>query len=782
MTVQPVTLDTRSKEHYSYTYREHFDAMIRRGALFIKDGDAYDTETRWTNRDNAGANEASAKVEVYVLKDLEGLKRDYDYREELNKRFPQEHPELDGKGDEWHAVPLKEIPAQYVDHFEQYKTVNIDAAMAPIIEWLKAQHVEIFAKFSKKNKQRSVKWRKLQTTVIDRVAKRRAENAGSITIISELAPRFGKTICYLGLFKKLFEEHNIPVMMVPAYWLGAISSYEKELANDYRDFSNFVYVDTGKHSGWEMTVASAVASKKPVVIGISLYGKYEDFVTKHSWFSQCNGPVLIVPEEADYGVHTERQQDKLKFLMSGKECTTVITSGTNIDRMSKGVKKKDICDVISIPYSALEQQSDDSSIVKRKMYQVKVSERVQQLVAQYSDEDRPCWSKVLEKSAANSNFIKEFFKGLYDYSSQYGFGINSVTEEDIRVSIVFVNTTNDAMKKLQKLVQPVLTDHKIVVINGDETDGRNAEKMVKQELRLIKQGFVSETNLIILTNNMCSRSFSVGDIQACVFLTDGGALDTYIQKQSRCLTPIDDKEIFLVSEKSQGHILSYSFEPNRTTVNQLQYLYEAKRLVDIGLAGNISEGVTYVLNSMNLRQVGFLQESSVEDVTAEMLLLECEESEKILRVAGMTTDYDAILGDEYLLDLLSKCSKFTAAEKKHLTSALKKGKNRAKKENDETPSSRNTLNQEEKKALAEVVEKIKSILYSSTTVIMYTNLSGDTFDGCLKIIDSDITLRDNFTLLYGLSPTEMMEFIPYLPVELLDMSIYNSKQKYLGNK
>lgn len=768
------TTITRTKEHYSFTYREHFDAMKRRGALFIKDGDAYDTTERWNNSDIAGANEATKKIEIYVLKDLEGVERDYDYRELLNRYFPQQHEELEGNGKEWHAVPLNDIPSELVNNFDSFYSENFERATKPIIEWLKNKHIEIFTTFSENNDKRAVKLRKLQVLVNERIKENIRTKGNEITIISELAPRFGKTISYLSLFKDLNQEFGVPVMMVPAYWLGALASYEKEVAK-YRDYDSMVYVDT-KNPNWEIAVASAVHDAKPVVMGISLFGTYEDFVAKHSWLQNCSGQILAVPEEADFGVHTDRQQEKLNYLFTNKQVIKIITSGTNIERMSKGAGD-DVADVIAVPYSMLEQQSDDKSIIKRKMYQVKVSDRIQQLVKEYSDSDRPSWSKLLEKPNANSDFLVTFFKGLYGYDTEYGIGLNAVTDEEIRVSIVFVNCTNEAMSKLGKLIGRHLPEHHIQIVNGETTNGADAEREVKQTLRLIREGFINEQNLIILTNNMCSRSFSVGDIQCSVFLTDGGSLDTFVQKQSRCLTPLDSDEVFLIDNKKYGHIVSYSFDPTRTSMTQLQYLYEAKRVVDSGEVGNIAEGVSYVLNSMNLKQVGFLHSAHVQDVTAEMLLREYEDTEKVLKVAGIVTDYDAIQTNSELMNLLAQCTKMTPDDKKKIQEIIKKGRTRISERNAKKRDSR--LTSDEKKILKDLMNRVNAIIYSSTTVLMYTQLQGDTFVECLDIIASNAKKDANFKLLYGITATEVKQFVPYLPIELLDISVHNSRKQIL---
>jgi uncharacterized phage-like protein YoqJ len=768
------------KEHYGFTYREHFDAMLRRKALFIKDGDANDTEVRWTNADIAGANEAGGKVKLYVFNDLEGINRDYDYRPELSKVFPRSHPELDGHGKEWHAVPLALIPTEHIEHYSTHKDSNFDLAVQPIVEWLQDQHAKIFAKFGANNTKRKVSLRDLQKKIIKRIIKLLKKHGVDSTIIAELAPRFGKTIFFLSLFLEISKEYGHKVMLVPAYWLPAIASFKKETAK-WRDYQDMVFVDTIEDSNWQQSVETALDSDKLVVVGVSLYPAYDDFVVRNKWIHDYTETILVVGDEADYGSHTNNQQEKMEYLFANKKVTFIPSSGTNIERMSKGAGDN-VVDVVAVPY-ALVEQSGDAGIVKREMFQMYVSNRIQELVKDYSDEDRPAWKKMLEKAMANSQFLIGFFRAIYNYDSEYGMSLDEAAGEEIIVSMIFANMTKEAMSKLKKLLDSHLTDHHIVVINGDEMTGREAEEVAKDALRQVKYKWINKKKVIFLNNAMASRSFSVGDIQATLFLKDGGSVDTFIQQALRVVTPLDQDETILVSSKPKGYIFSFSFDQNKERKDQLMLLYEAKRVVEyfdelgVPIPGatkpGIVGGVQYVLNSMNLSSIGFLGEGRLVKENADSVMADFEDDEKVLRVAGIITNRAGIMASPELMALLLKCPSMKPEQRKKVEAILAKGKSKGGVAGgDFTTDDKKTLEKE-------VMGAINSIIYSSTTVLQFSNFQGHNFKECLENISNNIEADTDFQRVYNITSAEMMKFLPYLPVELLDMSVHNAQKESL---
>lgn len=767
----------QNKEHYGFTYREHFDAMFRRKALFIKDGDAGNTKIRWTNPDIAGANEAGAKIPIYIFNDLEGIDRDYDYRNTLARIFPQSHPELDGYGREWHAVPLSIIPTEYIDTYNVHKESDLSKAIKPIQLWLADKHAEIFSKFGKNNAKRQVRLRLLQEQVKKKIIKLLKKHGINSTIIAELAPRFGKTIFFLSLFQEISQEFGHKIMLMPAYWLPAIASYRKEISK-WRDYQDMIFVDTQTDTDWVNQVESALSNDKLVVIGVSLYPDYDDFTKKHQWINDYDDKILVIGDEADYGSHTQNQQDKIDFLFANKSAVTFIpSSGTNIERMSKGAGEG-VIDVISVPYSLIEQ-SGDTGIVKRDMFQMYVSDRLQSLVEDYSDQDRPSWSKLLEKSHANSQFLIDFFRSIYGYHTEFGLSLDGAAEEEILCSMVFANMTKEAMSKLKKLLDPHLTDHYIYIINGDEMSGREAEEKAKDVLRQIKFGWIAnKKKVLFFTNMMASRSFSVGDIQATIFLKDGGSLDTFVQQSLRVVTPLDLDETILISDKPKGYIFSFSFDPNRERQDQLMILYEAKRVQEyfdemgIPIPGTtksgIVGGVQYVLNSLNLKSLGFSHESSLVREDADSIMKDYESEEKILRVAGITTDKAGIVNDPELMKLLLQIPGLEEKKKEKIKSILAKGKTFGGRQGSSfEPNDQKTLEKE-------IMAAINNIIYSSTTVLQFSNFKGNSYKECLEIISNDSEADNDFKIVYNISSKDMLKFVPRLPSELLDISVHNN--------
>ena len=768
------------KEHYGFTYREHFDAMFRRKALFIKDGDANNTEVRWTNADIAGANEAGGKIKLYVFNDLEGINRDYDYRSELSKVFPRSHPELDGHGKEWQAVPLSLIPNELIEHYTAHNDTNFNLAVRPIIDWLQDQHAKIFAKFGSNNTKRKVPLRDLQNKIIKRIIKLLKKHGVDSTIIAELAPRFGKTIFFLSLFLEISKEHGHKVMLVPAYWLPAIASFKKETAK-WRDYQDMVFVDTQVDSNWQRSVESTLDSDKLVVVGVSLFPAYDDFVVRNKWIHDYTETILVVGDEADYGSHTSNQQEKMEYLFANKKVTFIPSSGTNIERMSKGAGDN-VVDVVAVPYTLVEQ-SGDPTIVKREMFQMYVSNRIQELVKDYSDEDRPAWSKMLEKAMANSQFLIGFFRAIYNYDSEFGMSLDEAAGEEIVVSMIFANMTNDAMKKLKKLLDSHLTDHHIVVINGEEMTGREAEEKAKDALRQVKYGWIDKKKVIFLNNAMASRSFSVGDIQATLFLKDGGSVDTFIQQALRVVTPLDQDETILVANKPKGYIFSFSFDQNKERKDQLMLLYEAKRVVEyfdeLGLPipgatkPGIVGGVQYVLNSMNLSSIGFLGEGRLVKENADSVMTDFEDDEKVLRVAGIITNRAGIMANPELMELLLKCPSMKPEQRKKVEAVLAKGKSKG------GVTGGNFSTDDQKTLEKEIIGAINSIIYSSTTVLQFSNFQGHNFKECLENISNNSEADNDFKRVYNITSAEMIKFLPYLPVELLDMSVHNAQKASL---
>jgi hypothetical protein len=159
----------------------------------------------------------------------------------------------------------------------------------------------------------------IKALTLDRVV------AGDKTILTELAPRFGKTLWSLDLFNTLHSDFNYQYMLLPAYVLTAHSSFKKDF-NKYKDFNDFIYIDD-KDSDFEQKVL--MNKDKKLLITISLhtsedgYDKYKCLDTLDS-----NKKVAFI-DEADFGAHTSTSRKVIDLL---KCKLRILMTGTAIER------------------------------------------------------------------------------------------------------------------------------------------------------------------------------------------------------------------------------------------------------------------------------------------------------------------------------------------------------------------------------------------------------------------------------------------------------------------
>jgi hypothetical protein len=132
--------------------------------------------------------------------------------------------------------------------------------------------------------------------------------------VLDLCARFGKTLWVLWLFKTLQERFGYSVLLLPAYWLSAHSSFEKEI-NEFKDFNHFRYVDTSS-AGWEEKLSAARSNGIPVVVSLSLCGDASD--SRLQKFNPVRDlpqdEVFLFCDEADVGAHTARSARVLKYV------------------------------------------------------------------------------------------------------------------------------------------------------------------------------------------------------------------------------------------------------------------------------------------------------------------------------------------------------------------------------------------------------------------------------------------------------------------------------------
>lgn len=133
-----------------------------------------------------------------------------------------------------------------------------------------------------------------------------------ISAVADLCARFGKTLWVLELFRRLSEEFGYKTLLLPAFWLSAHSSFEKEI-KEFSDFNHFVFVDTSK-DGWQSQLASAKNASRCVVISLSLCGSAsEERLSKFDPIRELTD-VYMFCDEADVGAHTSRSAKIINYV------------------------------------------------------------------------------------------------------------------------------------------------------------------------------------------------------------------------------------------------------------------------------------------------------------------------------------------------------------------------------------------------------------------------------------------------------------------------------------
>lgn len=144
------------------------------------------------------------------------------------------------------------------------------------------------------------------------------ETEESVNLIAELCARFGKTLTYLELFRRLEND----IMIIPSYVHSVFTSFENEIIGKYKDenigkwtnFDGFKIIDTVIDSNWEQKFNDNVGKCKLVVF-VSAQSREDSFEKFDVIKNIPNERKFIVIDEADYGAWTENSQKVVDYLI-----------------------------------------------------------------------------------------------------------------------------------------------------------------------------------------------------------------------------------------------------------------------------------------------------------------------------------------------------------------------------------------------------------------------------------------------------------------------------------
>ena len=136
-------------------------------------------------------------------------------------------------------------------------------------------------------------------------------------IIAELCARFGKTLMYLEIFKRLDSD----IMILPAYMHSVFTSFEEEIIGRYKDenigkwlnFKGFKIIDT-RVDNWQKKFSDNLGSSK-MVLFVSVQTREVSLIEFNILKNVESDRKFIVIDEADFGAHTESSQKVIDYII-----------------------------------------------------------------------------------------------------------------------------------------------------------------------------------------------------------------------------------------------------------------------------------------------------------------------------------------------------------------------------------------------------------------------------------------------------------------------------------
>jgi len=435
----------------------------------------------------------------------------------------------------------------------------------------------------------------------------------------------------------------------------------------------------------------------------------------------------------------------------------VFASGTNVQRLAKGSGRAD--GVIYVAYSQLEQTEDN--IVKRKFYMLQVDDLKKDVEA-LDEKVQPSWTKIWGKPNGNKAFITKLFHSLTgEEALRQELNLSNLTGESIDCFMMLVSANKKEMKQIKDIAERALPNYHIKVLNGDYTSNKQAQYETTKEINEAR--IAGKDGVIVIANQMGSRSYSISEIQATVIAYDRGSVDATVQKVSRCLTPGDT---YAKEKKLYGHILDLSFDPNRSE-NIERLLVDETIVVQKSEGTDFPSAVSFVLSSIDCFKVKY---GTAVEVTEEDMFDLLGDNENLLRVADVTVDVDAAL------DIIEDLANVTASGKQD------------KKSRDAVNTAKNTVREggktnrkptdSEKRELEKIINNAVRALNMSATSVYILAEEGNTYRECIERIASNADDSSEFEELFGVTP-QIVEVIldrELLNEPILDVIVQNSQK------
>lgn len=219
---------------------------------------------------------------------------------------------------------------------------------------------------------------------------------------------------------------------------------------------------------------------------------------------------------------------------------------------------------------------------------------------QVSDDfkELPSWSKFAAHPMKSRGFFGRVLEALF--KGQGGFdelNVNLQTENwsGVRVAMMFVSAKNAQMDMIDTIASETLDAWRVITLtgsrkyNGKKITNKNCQKIVEE---IVEQAQKDKKSVLIISNNLGQRSFSIPEITELYLAYDAGEMGATLQKMSRTLTPGEIDKV--------GRIFSLSFDPNRDDKFDAMIIETAVNLKRRKNMTSLAEALRTVLSTVDI--------------------------------------------------------------------------------------------------------------------------------------------------------------------------------------
>jgi hypothetical protein len=329
-----------------------------------------------------------------------------------------------------------------------------------------------------------------------------------------LPPRARKTVTVLEYFKNKVLKGDYTKDELYLVALSKSLSSNTSFINDFNDFGFFKYFN--------------------MVEDISLFVDEDKIIEKLKTQLPEGAEVVLVTDEADFASHTKISTERLSLVSNTFNVVEhIVMTGTGYGKASKIFKGIPLSDINSIYFTYTEMCEMGGDVVKRNFVNVQYD------ITEDFGEDVLNIRQTINDPAKHKDLAKFVHQWVLCEDTQERIGL-----QETKITMVFVKPDNktNLKKFVNKFEKMYGNDTECMILTGDDSSNREAEKDVKKKLSIMRKNN-DNRKLVVFSMGMGSRSFSVSEIYRVVELIDGDLTSATIQEFSRCLTFEEGKEV-----------------------------------------------------------------------------------------------------------------------------------------------------------------------------------------------------------------------------------------------